>query len=74
MKEDTICCYYISKRMTKEALKNHLASFPGSPLAPTKNKKGGGEPGTDSHVTSRHNDVAAIITKVVAQLCSHVIA
>ena len=27
-----------------------LALFPGSPLAPTKNKNGGGEPGTDSHV------------------------
>ena len=40
-----------------------LASFPGSPLASTKNRKGGGEPGTDSHVISRHNDVTAIITK-----------
>ena len=50
-----------------------VASFPGSPLAPTKNKNGGGEPGTDSHVISRHVDVTAIITKVVTQLCSHVI-
>ena len=23
MKADTICCYWISKRMTKEALQNH---------------------------------------------------
>ena len=50
-----------------------IASFPGSPLAPTKNKNGGGELGTDSHVISRHDDVTAIITKVVTQLCSHVI-
>ena len=27
-----------------------LASFPGSPLAPMKNRNGGGEPGIDSHV------------------------
>ena len=52
-----------------------LASFPGSPLTPTKNENGagGGEPGTDSHVMSRHVNVTAIITKVVTQLCSHVI-
>ena len=30
-----------------------LALFPGSPLAPTKNKKGGREPGIDSHVIPR---------------------
>ena len=53
--------------------REQVASFPGSPLTPTKNKNGGGEPGTDSHVISRHNDVTAIITKVVTQLCSHVI-
>ena len=35
-----------------------LASFPGSPLTPTKNKSGGGEPGTDSHMISRHDDFA----------------
>ena len=57
----------------KQAYRNILALFPGSPLAPTKNKNGGGEPGTDSHVISRHVDVTAIITKVVTQLCSHVI-
>ena len=44
----------------------------GSPLAPTKNKNGGGEPGIDSHVISRHVDVTAIIAKIVTQLCSHV--
>ena len=37
-----------------------LASFPGSPLIPTKNRKGGGEPGIDSHVMPWH-DVTAII-------------
>ena len=47
-----------------------IALFPGSPLAPPKNRKGGGEPGTD---ILRHDDVTAIITKVVTQLCSHVI-
>ena len=31
-----------------------LASFPGSPLTPMKNKRRGGELGTDSHVISRH--------------------
>ena len=31
------------------------ASFPGSPLAPTKNKNWGGEPGIDSHVISQHD-------------------
>ena len=51
----------------------YVASFPGFPLAPTKNKNGGGEPGTNSHLISRHVDVTAIITKVVMQLCSHVI-
>ena len=25
-----------------------VASFPGSPLAPTKNRKGGGEPGNEA--------------------------
>ena len=38
-----------------------VASFPGSPLAPTKNRKGGGEPGIDSHVIPRHDDITAII-------------
>ena len=38
-----------------------VASFPGSPLAPTKNINGGGEPGTDSHVISRHDDFALTI-------------
>ena len=49
-----------------------LALFPGSPLAPTKNKNGGGEPGIDSHVISRHVDITAIIAKIVTKLCSHV--
>ena len=31
-----------------------LASFPGSPLDPTKNRKGRGEPGIDSHMILRH--------------------
>ena len=48
-----------------------VASFPGSPLAP--NKKIKTEPGIDLHVISRHDDVTAIIAKVVTQLCSHVI-
>ena len=50
-----------------------VALFPGSLLALTKNRKGGGEPGTNLHVISRHEYVTAIITKVVMQLCSHVI-
>ena len=41
-----------------------LASFPGSPLAPTKNRKGGGEPGIDSHVIPWH-DVTSIILEMV---------
>ena len=40
---------------------HNVASFPGSPLAPTKNKNGGREPGTDSHVISRHDDFALTI-------------
>ena len=47
-----------------------LASFPGSPLTPTKNKNGGGEPGIDSHLISWHNNVTV---NVVMQLCSHMI-
>ena len=50
-----------------------VASFPGSPLASTKIKNGGVEPGTDSHVILQHDDITVIITKVVTQLCSHVI-
>ena len=37
----------------KGSLYKLIASFPGPPLASAKNGKGGGEPGTDSHVTSR---------------------
>ena len=37
-----------------------VASLPGSPLAPTKNKNGGGEPGIDSYVISRHDAVALL--------------
>ena len=40
-----------------------LASFPGSPLAPTKYKNRRGEPGIDSHAILQHNDITAIITK-----------
>ena len=50
-----------------------LALFPGSPLALTKKKNRGGEPGSDSHMISWHNDITAIIAKVVTPLCSHVI-
>ena len=42
------------------------------PLASTKNINGEGKPGTDLHVILRHN-VTTIITKIVTQLCSHVI-
>ena len=42
-----------------------LASFPGSPLPTTKNRKGEGEPGIDSHVILRHDDVTAIIAYAV---------
>ena len=38
-----------------------VASFPGSPLAPTKDRKGGGEPGSNSHVIPQHDDVMTII-------------
>ena len=38
-----------------------------------KNKNRGGEPGIDSHMISWHNDVTAIIAKVVTHSCSHVI-
>ena len=47
--------------------------LPRFPLAPMKNKNGGGEPGIDSHVISRHDNVTAIIAKVVTQLRGHVI-
>ena len=46
-----------------------LALFPGSPLTLSKNKNRGG---IDLHMISRHNDVTAIIAKVVMELC-HVI-
>ena len=49
-----------------------VASFPGSLLTPMKNKNGGGEPGIDLHMISRH-DITAIIAKVVTHSCSHVI-
>ena len=42
-----------------------MASFPGSPLTPMKNKNRGGELGIDSYVILQHEDVTAIITKVV---------
>ena len=40
-------------RINKGQCGVRLASFPGSPLTPTKNINGGGEPGTDSHVAHR---------------------
>ena len=49
-----------------------VALFPGSPLVLTKTK-GDREPGTNSHVILWHNNVTALIAKVVTQLCSHVI-
>ena len=51
----------------------YLASFPGSPLPSMKNKNGGRKPGINSHVILQHDDITAIITKVVMQLCRHVI-
>jgi len=50
-----------------------VASFPGSLLTPMKNKNGGGEPGIDSHMISRHDNITAIIAKVVTHSCRHVI-
>ena len=44
------------------------------PLAPTRNKKGGLEPGTGSQLILRHDYVTAMITNAVTQLCSHVLA
>ena len=49
-----------------------LASFPGSPLCREEIKKDGGEPGTNSHVISRYNDITAL-DKVVMSSHSHVI-
>ena len=49
----------------------YIASFPASPLTLMKSKNGGGEPGIDSHVISWHNDVTAIITKVMTKLCAY---
>ena len=45
----------------KVALVTHLASLPGSPLALTKNKNRGEEPGIDSHVISWHDAIALTI-------------
>ena len=66
----SLCPSFIKASLTEEKA---VASFPGCPLAPMKNKTGGGEPGTDSHVILWHDDITAIITKVMTQLCSHVI-
>lgn len=52
---------------------SYLASFPASPLTLMKNKKRWGRVGINSHVISWHKYVTAIITKVMMQLCSHVI-
>ena len=38
-----------------------------------KNKNGGGEPGIDSHAILWHDNITAIIAKVVTQLCKHMI-
>ena len=37
------------------------SSFLGSPLAPMKNRKGGGEPGIDSHVIPRHDVIYEMV-------------
>ena len=50
-----------------------VASFPGSLLTSMKNKNGGGEPGIDSHMISRRDDITATIAKVMTDSCSHVI-
>ena len=34
-----------------------------------QNKNGAGEPGIDSHVILWHDNITAVITKVVMQLC-----
>ena len=63
-KKDAICFQIVDfLHMAKPAhgLVISLASFSGSPLAPTKNKNGGGEPGFDSHVISRHDAFALAI-------------
>ena len=58
----TTCTYTNVPRSSPSPVLGHfLASFPGSPLAPMKNRKGGGEPGIDSHVISRHNAFALTI-------------
>ena len=57
----------------KDQLLCYLASFTGSPLARTKNKYRGVKPGIDLHVISQHNNITAIIAKVVTQLCSHML-
>ena len=38
-----------------------VALFPGSPLDPTKNRKGGGEPGIDSHVIPWHDNESCYV-------------
>ena len=37
-----------------------LASFPGSPLAPTKNKNGGGEPGNEATHKQAADSIVAL--------------
>ena len=50
-----------------------IASFLGSHLTSSKNKNRGGESGIDSHMISWHDNVIAIIAKVMTQLCSHML-
>ena len=45
---NNILLFLIDRRLS--TLLVQLASFPGSPLAPTKNKNGGEEPGIDLHM------------------------
>ena len=42
----------------------HIASFPGSPLTLMKNENEGGEPGTNLHVISQHDDFTLTINKL----------
>ena len=45
----------------EKGMRRGVASFPGSLLTPTKNRKGGGERGINSHVIPQHDDVTPII-------------
>ena len=61
-------------RLSDSAFKQcNISLIPRLSPHPNENKNRGGEPGIDSHVISWHNNVTALITKVVTQLCSQVI-